>query len=115
MLPVDVTDADALARVVGELPRVDSIVFLAGEYTPMPLDALDLQKCRAIVETNVMGTLNLIHAVLPILLRQSGQIALCASVAGYRGLGRGQPYSATKAALINIAESLKIETRGKKY
>ena len=60
-----------------------------------------------------MGTLNCLHAVLPILQRQkSGQIALCGSVAGYRGLPNAQPYGATKAAIINLAESLKLETAG---
>ena len=41
--------------------------------------------------------------------QNEGQFILCASVAGYRGLPNGQPYSATKAGIINFAESLRAE------
>ena len=46
-----------------------------------------------------------------IFLDQTGpcQFALCASVAGYTGLPGGQPYSAPKAGLINLAESLHLD------
>ena len=42
--------------------------------------------------------------------RGRGQIAINASVAGYIGLPRAPAYSSSKAALIVMAESLKIET-----
>jgi short-subunit dehydrogenase len=108
--PLDVTRADQLEAAAAAQPRIDRIVFLAGQYEPGALADADPHKTRLIVDTNLMGALHTVHAVLPVLRRQrGGQIALCGSVAGYRGLPGGQPYSATKAAIINLAESLRTE------
>lgn len=113
----DVTDADATTRAAQSVKtsygRIDRIVFLAAAYTPMQLDMLDITATRSIVDVNVTGAFNLVHAVLPILKGQTpqGQLALCSSVAGYIGLPNGQPYSATKAAIINLAESLQAECK----
>lgn len=108
--PVDVTNFDLLQTVVSGMPAPDSVIFLAGQYEPGKLGDSDASVSKTIVETNLTGALNTLHAVLPVMRRQGrGQIALCASVAGYRGLPNGQPYSATKAAIINLAESLKTE------
>ncbi len=53
---------------------------------------------------------NVLTAVLPALRqRRKGHIAWIASVAGYRGLPKAAAYGPTKAALINLAESLKPE------
>ena len=112
--PLDVTDAQAVCLAAQALHtqfgRIDRTVFLAAAYTPMQLDALDVVACREMVTTNVLGALHVIRALVPLLKTQSsGQIALCGSVAGYIGLPGGQPYSATKAAIINLAQSLRAE------
>jgi NAD(P)-dependent dehydrogenase (short-subunit alcohol dehydrogenase family) len=58
-----------------------------------------------------VGALHLLDAVLPHLLRQAavgggGHLSLVSSVAGYRGLPQALAYGPTKAALINLAETL---------
>lgn len=90
--------------------RIDSVIFLAGSYTPMKLENLNLTVTQQIIDVNLKGAFHVVHAVLPIFKDQlNGQIALCGSVAGYIGLAGGQPYSATKAGIINLTESLYAE------
>lgn len=112
--PLDVTDVKALQKAASDLsaiwPRIDSVIFLAAIYTPSQLEKLDIQDAHKTVNVNLNGAFNVVHSILPSMIAQkSGQIALCASVAGYRGLPNGQPYSATKAAVLNLAQSLRTE------
>lgn len=114
VLPLDVTDTKAFEATVKTIqvtfPRLDSTIFMAAIYNPAALKNLDIKDTYQTVNINLNGAFNTVHAVLPILKKQgTGQLALCASVAGYRGLPNAQPYGATKAALINLAESLRIE------
>ena len=61
------------------------------------------------IQTNLIGMSNSIAAVLPGMLRRhQGVIAGIASVAGYRGLAGAEAYGATKAAQINLLESLRV-------
>ncbi len=102
--------ATAAAMVQNVFDTVDSVVLLSALYSPTSCDSLHIAEMEKMVQVNVMGAFYVVHAVLPILQQQKhGQLALCASVAGFRGLPNGQPYSATKAAIINLAESLKSE------
>lgn len=110
VVPADVTDSASLSRVVDHAGDIDSMIYMAGAYEPLALRDASPELVREIIDTNLLGAFHAIHAVLPgMRKRGKGQIALCASVAGYRGLPKGQPYSATKAALINLAESLRTE------
>ena len=110
----DVSNHEDLSAVAENIrknfPKLDSVVFLAAIYAPGRIENMDIQKAHQIVDINLNGAFNTVHAVLPILKAQGhGQIALCGSVSGYRGLPQGQPYSATKAAVISLAESLRAE------
>jgi short-subunit dehydrogenase len=114
VMPVDASDAAALFAVADNLKaqwgRIDRIIFMAGLYTPMKLGALDLNETAKIINVNLMGAFNATEAGLRALKPQGkGQLVLCASVAGYRGLPNSQPYGATKAAVINLATSLRLE------
>jgi short-subunit dehydrogenase len=59
---------------------------------------------------NYQGVINGLAAIMgPMTTRQRGQIALVSSLAGYRGFPRAAGYSASKAAVISLAESLRPE------
>jgi NAD(P)-dependent dehydrogenase (short-subunit alcohol dehydrogenase family) len=110
-LPLDATDRDAMRdaarRIVEQHGRIDLAVYCAGYYKPMRATAFDLDDALRHEQVNYVGALHLLDAVLPQLLAQrSGHLSLVSSVSGYRGLPKALAYGPTKAALINLAESL---------
>lgn len=120
VLPLDVRDhasfKAAFEGLTKQMKRIDRIIYLAAVYDPMPLDKLEMDKVETLLAVNLTGVFNMIDVVVPYLKAQKngGQLAICGSVAGYRGLPNGQPYSATKAAVMNITESLRAEMAGSK-
>ena len=114
VLPADVTDADGLAaahaQILAAWGGVDLAIFNAGTHESMRAWELDLAKAKTLIDTNLKGVLNGLAAALPDMLAQkSGAVAVVASVAGYAGLPTSLIYGATKAALINLAETLYLD------
>lgn len=108
VLVLDVTDRAALDVAAEEIGSVDMVLMLAAAYDPGRLDELRPDGAGRIVDVNLLGSFH-VAQVAPRVLRKGGQLVLFGSVAGYFGLPRGQLYSATKAAIINMAESLRVE------
>lgn len=116
--PLDITDAKAVAaahaRIVKALGGVDLTLFVAGMYVPVRAWELTVEVARKQVEANLMGVYNGLAVVVPELLaRGSGGVGIVSSVAGYRGLPKSLVYGATKAALINLAETLYLDLQPK--
>ncbi len=114
VLPLDVTREEqlsvALDAIVASWSGLDLAVILAGSHKPVRAWELSSKEARGLVETNLMGAVNASAVVIPHLLRQgSGGIAVVSSVAGYGGLPTSLVYGATKAALINFAETLYLD------
>ncbi|WP_353473177.1 SDR family NAD(P)-dependent oxidoreductase [Salipiger sp. H15] len=111
VLPLDLALRETLAAAaehVAEGGPLDALICTAALYDPARVVDLDPERTAALVQVNVTGTL-LVAQLAPRLLREGGQLVLFGSVAGYFGLPKGQAYSASKAAIINLAESLRIE------
>lgn len=112
-LAVDVTDRAAVHAAVAEMGTVDTAVLCAGTHTPTPARDFDAATVRRLIETNLMGAVHCVEALLPAMIaRRAGHLVLVASVAGYRGLPTAAGYSAGKAGLIALAESLKLDLDG---
>ena len=118
-LALDSTDRQAVASATTQvmaLGRLDGMVYCAGHYHAMRADAMDMADLERHVDVNYLGALRLLDAVLPHMLRttQGGAfVSLVGSVAGYRGLPNSLAYGPTKAALINLAQTLYLDLRGK--
>ena len=81
----------------------------AGYWKQMDPADWDTEVFDQHIRVNLAGMSNSIAAVLPGMLRRHhGVIAGIASVAGYRGLAGAEAYGATKAAQINLLESLRV-------
>jgi NAD(P)-dependent dehydrogenase (short-subunit alcohol dehydrogenase family) len=119
-LPLDVTVARAVKAATQTLAgqgALDCVVYCAGHYHAMDATHIDLPDMLRHNQINYVGALNLLDAVVPPLLAQAvnpstgqrGHLSLMASVAGYRGLPQSLAYGPTKAALINLSETLYLD------
>ena len=113
-MPADITDREAISEVVDTLERdhggVALAVLNAGIYEPMHGNQLEYEVFDKTFDVNLAGTVNcLVPLQKAMFSRRQGQIAFVSSVAGYGGLPTSAAYGATKAALINMAESLKFD------
>lgn len=113
-LPLDVTDEAAVMAapdtIEAEAGPLDLVVLNAGTHQPMNAADFSPAIFRKLIDVNVMGVAHGLAAVMQRFLdRRAGHIAVVSSVAGYRGLPSAAAYGATKAALINMCESLKPE------
>ena len=120
-MPLDASDAAAVRAACTAIVAsggLDHAVYCAGHYQDMSALAFDLDGMLLHNQINYVGALYLLDAVLPHFLRNAdgsgaGHISLVGSVAGYRGLPKSLAYGPTKAALINLAETLYLDLHGK--
>lgn len=110
--PLDVTD---IAAVRAAVPAIESrhgpialAVLNAGMFRSVKLDSFKAETFAEHMSANYQGVVNCMEPLIAAMrIRRSGHLVLVASVAGYRGLPLASAYGPTKAALINLAESLK--------
>lgn len=117
-LPLDITKLETIvsaeAAIVNTWGGYDLVVFMAGDYTPMRAWEIDLAVAQQMIEVNLTGMYKALSVVVPRLVAaKSGGLALVSSVAGYRGLPKSLVYGPTKAALINLAETMYFDLRDK--
>ena len=117
-LPLDVTDVAAVraaARAVAAHGPIGLVMYCAGHYRDVRATEFSLEEMIKHQQINYVGALHVLDAVLPALQARAkskaggGHISLVSSVAGFRGLPKSLAYGPTKAALINLAETLYLD------
>lgn len=111
-LQLDVTDPTSVARAIEAAGPIDVLVNNAGFGVPSPIELTEPTTARALFETNTLGTLLMIQAVLPAFRqRRSGVIINVSSSTTLRPLPLVGLYRASKAAVNAMTESLVEEVK----
>ncbi|MGW2939020.1 SDR family NAD(P)-dependent oxidoreductase [Streptomyces sp. NPDC001156] len=111
---LDVTDADAAERVVGEtvdaFGRLDVVVNNAGQGDRASLEDTTLEAFHRQIDTNFYGTVYLSRAAVPVLRRQGGgRIIQISSLGGRIGSPGMTAYQSAKWAVGGFSEVLATE------
>ena len=116
-VPCDITSAKDIDKLYGHVKEKygipDVLVSNAGQGIHEKLAEGDPDKWQKTIDINLMGTLRFIRAFLPEMLgRKRGDIVFMSSISGRQPYEYGGIYSATKAAINMISDTLRLETQG---
>jgi short-subunit dehydrogenase len=112
--PGDITKSDNIEATVNKIEReigpIDLAILNAGTYIPFGVENFSVAAFSNQIEINLIGTVNCLAPIMTKMKsRQQGHIAIVSSLSGYRGLPLASAYGASKAALTNMCEALKVE------
>jgi NAD(P)-dependent dehydrogenase (short-subunit alcohol dehydrogenase family) len=110
ILPLDVTDADSIARVVDAAGPIDVLVNNAGVGLLNAVEGVTMDQAREVFETNTLGTIAVTRAFLPQFReRRAGVVVNVTSTVTLRPLHLLSVYTASKAAVNAFTESMALE------
>ncbi|MEQ8916819.1 MAG: SDR family NAD(P)-dependent oxidoreductase [Roseovarius sp.] len=107
---MDVRDDASVAEAAKTVGEVDGLVYLAGVYWPMPSTEWQAEEVTAMADVNFTGAVRVLGAVIPgMVARDAGHVVLTGSLSGFRGLPGAIGYTASKAGVMNLAESMRAD------
>ncbi|MCX7565598.1 SDR family NAD(P)-dependent oxidoreductase [Sulfitobacter sp. F26169L] len=105
----DMTSVEAAAKSVGE---VDGVVYLAGAYWPFGAQNWNAEQANTMADVNFTGLMRVLGQVVPDMVkRDAGHIVITSSLTGFRGLPNSIGYTASKAAVMSLAECMHADLR----
>lgn len=115
-LTADIGKAETVQQAVSDLiqqsGRLDVVINAAGIGGAGPVEAIPVAEARKVIETNFFGALNVAQATLPHLRRRErAHLIMVSSIAGLMGIPYRGIYSASKAAVEMLVESIRLEVR----
>lgn len=110
LVPLDVADADSIARAVAEAGRIDVLVNNAGIGVVGAFEATSMRMVREVFETNTFGTMAMVQAVIPQMReRRSGTIINVTSSVTLASMPLAAAYTGSKTAIEGFTGSLAHE------
>ncbi|MDZ7819579.1 MAG: SDR family NAD(P)-dependent oxidoreductase [Aliarcobacter sp.] len=115
LLNIDVSNNQSVIKSVDEAFSIfndlDTCFFNAGVYESMNIEQWDISNFESMININYLGAVRILKPLVSYLEKQKkeSKIILNASLSSYFGLPYGGAYSASKAALVNLAQSIQPE------
>ena len=102
---------ETILNIEKNLGHIEIALMNAGTTHPYSKE-FNLDYYKHVINTNIIGTLNCINSIYPIFKkRKKGHLSIVSSMVGFRGLPTASAYTMSKAALINLAESLYFDLK----
>lgn len=112
VVPMDIADRASVVAAAEEVGQVDGVVLLAGIATLMKAQEWDAEKVEAMFDINLTGAARVLGQVIgPMVEGDAGHIVMIGSLSAYRGLPGSIGYSASKAGVMALAESMHGDLR----
>ena len=109
---MDVTAQISVDAAVTQVGEVDGVIYCAGLYEPMTAKEWNADAVIAMCDVNFMGAVRVLGHIAPeFARRRHGHIVMIGSLAGFRALSGAVGYSASKAAMMHLAENLYLDMR----
>ena len=115
LLNIDVLDNKSVIESVNKVFNIfndlDICFFNAGVYESMNIEQWNISNFESMINTNYLGAVRILKPLVGYLEKQKkeSRVILNASLSSYFGLPYGGAYSASKAALVNLAQSIQPE------
>ena len=106
----DITNQEEVKKTIlfmeNEIGVIDTALLNAAAYSPNKNQEFDIKNYELLVDVNLKGTLYCINILKDVMKNRGSTIAIVSSPIGYRGWPTSGAYGMTKAAQLNLAESL---------
>jgi 3-oxoacyl-[acyl-carrier protein] reductase len=98
-----------ISRVKTEFGRIDILINVSGIWLVKPFLYEEREEIEAIWRINYWAPYYFMQKSIPHMMQNGGHIINIASTSGTKGMGQQVTYAATKAALINLTQSVAEE------
>ena len=111
----DVSNYESVLNTVKKIENNISTINLAllgaAAYSPNKTQEFDIKNYDLLIDVNLKGTINCIDVLKNYMVGRNNHIAVISSPVGFRGMPTAGAYGMTKAAQLNLIESLYFDFR----
>ncbi len=111
---LDITSVENIKEFSGWIQKegfsIDVLINNAGYYDMFPISESDPEKLKKIFEVNAFGTVNMVRAMLPFLVKSKGRVINISSIS-VRIPWLFQPYQLTKITQEALARAMRQELK----